>query len=185
MGYALSPGLVLAAEEETSSGLRLILPDVVELIPGVIAFAIVFFFMWKWAFPAINRSLENRQQAIAGRLEEAENAKSEAESLLQDYRQQLADAKNEANRILEEARQTADAMRQGIVSKANAEAEEIVGKARQEAATERDRALEEARQEVANLSVDLAERLVGQSLDRKAQLGLVSQYLDDLERMAE
>ncbi len=76
-------------------------------------------------------------------------------------------------------------MRQDIVAKANAEAEEIVGKARQEAATERERALEEARQEVANLSVDLAERLVGQSLDRKAQLGLVSQYLDDLERMAE
>jgi F-type H+-transporting ATPase subunit b len=183
--YALSTVLLLAAEEEAEEGnIALVLPETYELIAGVIAFGIVFFFVWKWAFPAINRSLENRQQAISGQLKEAEAAKVEAQSLLDDYRAQLADAKGEANRIVEEARAQAEAVRSEVVSRSEAEAEEIVAKARTDAASEKTRALQEARREVAGLSIDLAEKVVGESLDREAQQGLIERYLDDLERMA-
>ena len=58
------------------------------------------------------------------------------------------------------------------------------GKAREDAANEKARALQEARQEVATLSVDLAEKVVGENLDREAQRGLIERYLADLERMA-
>ncbi len=141
--------------------------------------------MWRWAFPAINRSLENRQQAISGQLKEAEERKTEAQSLLDDYRAQLADAKNEANRIIEEARAQAEGVRSDLVAKAQAEAEQIVTRAREEAINEKTRALQAARQEVATLSIDLAERVVGESLDGDRQRGLVERYLAELERMSE
>jgi F-type H+-transporting ATPase subunit b len=172
--------VILAAEEEGGGGIDLLLPATAELIAGIIAFATVFFFMWKWAWPAINRSLENRQQAISGQLKEAETAKVEAQSLLDDYRSQLA----EANHIVEEARARAETVRSDLVAKAETEADQIVTKAREDAANEKARALQEARREVADLSIDLAERVVGENLDREAQHGLIERYLADLERMA-
>jgi len=178
-------GVILAAEEEGGGGgLDLLLPPRAELIAGIIAFAVVFFFMWKWAWPAINRSLENRQQAISGQLKEAEATKVEAQSLRDDYRSQLAEAAGEANRIVDEARARAETVRSDLVAKAEAEASQIVAKAREDAANEKARALQDARREVADLSIDLAEKVVGENLDREAQHGLIERYLADLERMA-
>lgn len=175
----------LAQEEAAEEGgVQLLLPHTEELIGGILAFAIVFFFMWRWAFPAINRTLEARQQAIAGQLEEADKAKAEAETLLEDYRRQLADAREEANRIIEEARRTAEAMRQEISERAEREAEEIVDRARQEVRAERQRAVQELRTRMAELSVDLAEKVVQRSLDRELQEDLVDRYLRELEEMA-
>jgi F-type H+-transporting ATPase subunit b len=172
----------LAAEEtEGGGGLDLLLPPVPELVAGIVAFAIVFFFIWKFAAPAINRMLEARQQAIGGQLAEAEKAKNEAESLLTDYRQQLAEAKQKGNEIIEEARAQAEQMKADIIAKAEAQAAAIVSKAREDAQGEKARALADARRDVANLSIDLAEKVVGESLDRQAQLGLVERYIAELE----
>jgi F-type H+-transporting ATPase subunit b len=171
----------LAAEESGGGGLDLLLPPLPELIGGIIAFAIVFFFIWKFAGPALNRMLEARQQAIGGQLAEAEKAKTEAEQLLADYRAQLAEAREKGNELIEEARAQAEQMRTDIIARAEAQAAEIVAKAREDAANEKARALADARREVANLSIDLAEKVVGQSLDRETQLGLVDRYIADLE----
>lgn len=174
---------ILAQEEaEASSNVSLVLPETNELIAGIVAFLIVFFFVWKWAIPAINRTLEARQKAITGRLEDAERAKNEAENLRKDYEQQMADARSKGNDLIEEARKSAEAMKADMIARAQAEAESIVTKAREEAAEEKSRALGEARREVANLSIDLAERVVGKNLDRETQLGLVDQYIAELEK---
>ena len=172
--------LLLAAEEK--SGLFLILPQVEELIWGAIAFAVLVLLMWRFAGPAIKNTLDARQAAVTGSLEDAERAKTEAESLLDDYRKQLAQAQEEANRIIEEARETSDALRAETIERANGEAEEIRQKARDDAAAEMSRAREGLRSEVANLSIDLAERVVQESLDRETQLGLVERYISELER---
>jgi F-type H+-transporting ATPase subunit b len=174
--------LLAQEESEASSNVSLVLPETNELIAGIVAFAIVFFFAWKWAVPAINRILEARQKAIAGRLEDAERAKNEAENLRKDYEQQIADARNKGNAIIEEARKSAEQIINDLVGRAQAEADGIVAKAREEASEEKSRALADARREVANLSIDLAERVVGKNLDREAQLGLVDQYIAELER---
>ena len=175
---------ILAQEEaETSSNVSLVLPETNELIAGIVAFAIVFFFVWKWALPAINRTLEARQQAIVGRLEEAERAKSEAGTLLANYESQLSDARNRGNQIIEEARRTADQMKADILARAQTEGDALLAKARQEAATEKARALAEARQEVANMTIDLAEIVVEKNLDRSTQLALVESYIAELEKM--
>ena len=181
--HLLTAVTVLAAEEEASSGIDLVLPATAELVAGILAFGIVFFVVWKWALPTINQTLEARQGAITGQLSEAEKAKAEAESLLADYRAQLAEAKSEGNRIVEEARVSGDQMKAEIIAKANDDASQLIDKARAEAESERSRALAEARHEVGALSVELAGKIVGESLDAKAHKGLVERYLADLEKM--
>ena len=177
--------LTFAAEEADGGGggAELLIPPLNELIAGIIAFAIVFFFIWKWAVPAFNKMLEQRQEAIAGQLSDAEKAKQEAESLLADYRAQLADSKSEGNRIIEDARATAEEMRAEVLAKAQADADQILAKARDEANAEKERALNEARKEVGSISVDLASQIVGESLDRDTHQALVNRYLADLEKM--
>lgn len=175
--------IVIAAEEGEGGGLELLLPATPELIAGIIAFGIVFFFIWRFAGPAINRTLEQRQAAITGRLEAAEQAKREAESLLADYKAQLAESRAEGNRIIEEARTQAEQIRTETVARANEEATQILAKAREEADAEKARALAEARREVGVLSVSLAEKIVGGSLDDKIQQELIERYIAELERL--
>lgn len=177
--------LLIAAEEgeESSGGLEILLPAVNELVAGIIAFAVVFFFVWRYATPAINRMLEQRQEAISGQLKEAEKAKAEAESLLADYKGQLAEARAEGNKIIEEARESAEEMKAEIIAKAEAEAEQIRSRARDDAAGERERALAEARSQVGDISIDLAGKIVGEALDPQAHQALIDRYLADLEKL--
>ncbi|HSJ27132.1 MAG TPA: F0F1 ATP synthase subunit B [Acidimicrobiia bacterium] len=178
----LAQTTILAAEESGDGGLELLLPATPELIAGVIAFALVFFFIRLWAMPAINDSLENRRKAITGQMEEAEKAKAEAEKLRADYAAQLAEAQAEKNQIIEAARAEADGVKTELIAKAEAQAAEILDKARADAAAEKARVMQDAQREVANLTVDLAEKVVGSNLDRQTQLGLVERYIAELER---
>jgi F-type H+-transporting ATPase subunit b len=175
----LFASLLLAAEDE-ASGVDLLIPDLRELAAGVVAFAIVFFFIWKWAVPAFNEMLEKRQKAIKDDLEAAESEKAEAAALKEDYAKQLSGAREEATRIVEEARQVGESARADIVARAESEAEDIKVRAHQELDAERERAVTAMRREVAGLSLDVAEKLVGQTLDRSGQQALVDQFIDEL-----
>lgn len=174
---------VLAATEGEGGAAELLLPAWPELIAGVIAFSLVYFFVWKWVWPSLNKTIEARQAAVVGQMEAAERAKSEAESLLEDYRAQLAAAKAEGNRIMEEARASAEQMKADVLAKAQADGDQIRAKAREEAASEVSRALTEARNQVGEISVDLAGKIVGESLDAAAHKALIDRYLADLERL--
>ena len=183
MLHSMLAQLILAAEEgaeETGSGADLLKYDLNEFLAGLIAFAIIAFVVWKFAFPALNEALEKRQQAITGQLKEAEDAKSEAESLLGDYKAQLADAKSEGERIIDDARQTAEAMRADILARAQAEADEVRRKAQADAAAERERAGDALRGEVATLSLDVAEKVLAGAIDREGQRVLVDRYIAEL-----
>ncbi|MDX2343175.1 MAG: F0F1 ATP synthase subunit B [Acidimicrobiia bacterium] len=178
--------LFLAAEDaehaaEETSGIDLLLPrDVNEIIVGVIAFVVVFGFIWKVAAPALNEMLENRQKAIKADLEAAQKEKSEAASLKEDYSSRISSAREEATRIVEEARQAGESARADIVTRAETEAEEIKTRTQHEIDSERERAMTSMKREVAGLSIDVAEKLVGRNLDRTAQQGLVDQFIDEL-----
>ena len=87
-----------------------ILPAKNELIWGTISFVVLFVLLWKFAWPGLKKGMETRTERIRGDLDAAEAAKAEAEHVLDDYRAQLADARNESARIIEEARQQADAL---------------------------------------------------------------------------
>jgi F-type H+-transporting ATPase subunit b len=178
--------LLLATEEaehaaDEPSGLDLLLPrDVNEIIVGVIAFVIIFGFIWKVASPALNEMLENRQKAIKAELEAAQAEKAEAAALKEDYVAQLSGAREEATRIVEEARQAGESARADIVARAEGEAESIKTRGAAELDSEKERAMTSMRREVAGLSIDVAEKLVGRNLDRASQQTLVDQFIDEL-----
>lgn len=170
-----------AAEEgEAPEGIDLVIPAFEELIAGIIAFAIVFILIWWKVRPAIAETLAARQAAITGQLTEAEKAKQEAESLRKDYQQQLAKAKEEANKIVEDAKGAAESVKADIVAKAEAEAAGVVAKARDEAAAEKERVAGQLRDEVMSLSMALTQKVVAGGIDEKAQKRLVEQFIDDV-----
>src|SRR5262245_19016026 len=168
----------------SESGKDLLYPKASELILGAIAFFILFFFMAKWVMPRVNAILEERRAKIQGDLEKAAATRKEAEQELTDYRSQLAGARDEANRIIEEARKTAEAMRLDMNKKAEAESQAIVARAQDEIRAERDRVFQELRTQVGELSLALAGRMVGESLDKARHLKLVDDYIDQLSGMA-
>ena len=180
--YASTLPLILAASEgaEESSGIDLLLPATSELVAGILAFVIIFFFAWKWVFPNVTKTLEARQAAIKADYEAAEAAKVEAEALKNDYQSQLAQARDEASRIVEEARQAGESVRADVVARAEAEAVAIKERAAADMSGERDRVAASLKREVADLSLDVAEKVIGRSLDRGAQQTLVNQYIDEL-----
>jgi F-type H+-transporting ATPase subunit b len=164
----------------SESGKQLLYPKLSELILGAIAFFILFAFMYKWALPRINQVLEARRDKIQGDLEKAEQTKTEADKMLADYRQSLAGAKEESNRIIEETRKTADSMRKDLQVKAEEEAQQIVARAQDEIRAERDRVFNELRTQVADIAVTLAGRVVGAELDTKSHQRLIDEYIEQV-----
>jgi F-type H+-transporting ATPase subunit b len=173
---------ILATEEvvEEPSTIELLWPEPNETIAGLIAFFIVFLVVLKWGVPRLNKTLEARQEAIKGELEAAEAKRTQAEDLRTEYEQQLAGARDEAGQILEAARQSGEDAKAGIISRAEEEAEVVKQRAQQEAAGERERTAAALRREVADLSLDVAEKVVGESLDEDRQRALVNRYIDEL-----
>ena len=184
MTFAFMPIVLAQAAEETgSSGIDLVLPDLHEMVAGIVAFLIVFGFVWFKGRHWISRMLTARQQAISGRLTEAEAAKVEAESLLAERRKEVAGARDEANRIVEEGRRSAEAVRAEVLAKAKAEADEVGRRSRVAVEADKGRAAEQMRDLVAVLSLELAQKVVAGSVDATAQQALVDRYIDELEGM--
>jgi F-type H+-transporting ATPase subunit b len=155
-----------------------LLPATNEIVWGSIGFIVVFVFLAKFGFPAVKDGMNARAERIRNSLDEAERTKTEAQTILDEYQRQLADAKNEAARIVDEARQAADAMRRDLMSKAEAEAQATRERAQADIQTQVERATADLRAQVAQLSVDAAEMVVKNQLtDRDAQLRLVEDYI--------
>lgn len=166
----------IAAEE----GLKTILPAANELLYGTLAFVIVFAVLAKFAFPALNKMLAARTEKIQGELEKAEQTRVQAETELSDYRTQLAGARDEANRIIEESRKTADQLRRDLQAKAEQEAQATVARASEEIRAERDRVFQELKSQVGEIAVELAGRVVGKSLDKGAHDRLIDEYIEQV-----
>ncbi|MDQ4095387.1 MAG: F0F1 ATP synthase subunit B [Actinomycetota bacterium] len=169
--------------EEEPSGLDLILPEPAELIWGAVAFLIVLLVLTKVAFPRLRASIEEREQKIKESLEAADRAKAESSHQQEEYKKQLAEARSEANRIIEEARQQAEQVRKELTEKAQKEAEQIVARAQDQIDAERSRTVQELQGTIADLSIELAEKVVGRSLDDRSQREMVDAYIREVGGM--
>jgi F-type H+-transporting ATPase subunit b len=154
-----------------------ILPAVNEMVWGGLSFVLLFAIMYFLAFPAVKKTMEARTDRIRDSLDSAEKAKTEAQTVLDEYQRQLADARGEANRIIDEARQTADQLRRDLLARAEAEAAEIKQRANHDINTAKDRALGELRAQLTTLAIELAEKVVEHSLDRETNTALVESYI--------
>jgi F-type H+-transporting ATPase subunit b len=169
-------------EAEPVNDAKDLYPHWEELLVGALAFAVLFFFVWKWVLPRVSALLEERRTKIQGDLESAEDTRKQAEQELADYRQQLANARQESNGIIEEARKTAELLRADIQARAEREAAATVAKAQEEIRAERDRVFQELRGEIGEIAVELAERVVGASLDAASHQRLIDEYIDQVSR---
>ncbi|MGK2957086.1 MAG: F0F1 ATP synthase subunit B [Acidimicrobiales bacterium] len=157
-----------------------ILPAIDEIVWGTLAFMVVFGGIAKFGYPAIKKGMDDRTERIQNDLDAADLAKVEAENVKAEYESRLADAKNEAARIIEEARQAADGVRRDLIARAEAEVEELRQRNADMVAGERDRVMVEMQGQVANLAIELAEKVVEATLDRDANLQLIENYINSV-----
>lgn len=174
--------ILAAAVGEEADGLALVLPALPELVYGFLAFTVVFLVARRLAFPQLMATLDERREAIQGKMEAADAAVAEAKGKQAQYEAQIGDAQSEANAIIEEARQQAERVRADVVAKAEEEAAAIRERAQSDAAGERERTVTQLRGEVSALSVELAEKIVGREIDASKHDELVDQYITQLSR---
>ena len=162
---------VLAASSSPSN--PLFPPNWKEMIVGGIAFFIVFGVLWKILLPRIMSTLKERTDQIDGRLQRAAETQAQAEQLRALYHAQLAEARHEAARLRELSREEGAAIIAGMREQAQAEARRITEVARAQIEAERQQAFSSLRAEIGTLSVQLASKIVGESLEDEARQGRV------------
>ena len=158
----------------------------IEVVPGLmiwtlIAFGITFFVLRKFAFGPIQKTIDDRRDRIRQAVEEADNARNEARELLEQNRAILAQARAESGEILAEARKVVDAQMERAKADAEAERQRRLEDTRKQIEAETARAIGEIRSEVADLTVEATERVVGKVLDTEDQRRLVREAVDGLD----
>jgi len=157
-----------------------VIPPLSAIWPTALAFVVLFVVLWKFAFPPIVRMLEQRTETIRESLEKAENTKVEAERLLDGYKEQMAEARNESVKIIEQGRKVAEGIKDDIVAKANEEATQIVAKAREAMEAEKMAAIADLQTQVAELSVAVAGKLIGEQLSAADHARLIEKYVAEV-----
>jgi F-type H+-transporting ATPase subunit b len=162
-----------------------LVPNPTELVLGIVAFFLIFGVLAKILLPRITRTLEERTKAIEGGLERADEAQKEADRLLAQYKAQLDEARHEAARLREQAREEGAQIIAEMRERAQAEAQRITQSAYAQIEAERQQALTSLRAEVGVLAVELASRIVGESLaDEARQRRTVDRFLAELDEQA-
>src|SRR3954469_4694102 len=170
---------ILAAESHNP-----LIPPVGEIIIGLIAFAIVYFVFAKFVAPRFEQVFRARREAIEGGIERAEAMQAEAKAALEQYRAQLAEARNEAAQIRDAARAEGQQILEELRAQAQEESARILARGEEQLAANRQSVVNELRGQLGALAVDLAGRVVGESLaDEARRRGTVDRFLDQLDGM--
>ena len=156
------------------------------LEPGLIiwtwvVFIALFLLLRRFAWPAILRTTEEREQRIRLQLEEAERLNTEAKVALEEHRRLLTGARQEAHQLLQDAKTAADKERETLLARTREEQDHVLERAKKEIAAERERALTELRREAVDLSLAAASKLIGSRLSAAEDRKMVEDYLASLE----
>ena len=173
---------ILASEEGAPEGIKLFIPPINELVWGTIMFTIVFLLFWKYVLPRMQEVLDARTEGIEKKLEKAEADRAEAQRLLEEYRQQLAHAREEAASI----RAKAQSDRQSIVAEARGEAEAAARTVTEQATARMEadvsRVKSQLSRDVGRIATELAEKIVKTNLDSDPRVSAtVDAFVADLE----
>ena len=172
----------LATVEEEGGGQSNFLVPNATFLFEIISFLIIMYVLWKWVLPPINKAMTERQEKIKAQFDEAAQAKKDAESTDAELKSQLADARAEASRIREEAREQGAQIIAQHREQAQVEAERITSNAQAQIEVERTQALSQLKGEVGSIATTLAGRIVGESLDDDdRQKRSVERFIAELE----
>ena len=130
--------------------------------------------------PSILRVLDERSEKIAGDLTAADDAKSEAEKLQEQYEQQLTDARAEGRKIIDAARQQAEGQAREIIAAAQEETAALKQRAQEEIESEKARAVKDLRGQIGDLSCAVASRLLHETVSADAHRGLIDKFIEEL-----
>jgi len=158
----------------------------IEVVPGLmiwtlIAFAVTFFVLKKVAFKPIQKTIDDRRDKIRAAVDEADAARDEARELLEQNRAILAEARSESAQILAEARKVADAQIQRAKDEAEVERLRRLEDTRKQIDAETSRAIDQIRGEVADLTLEATQRVVGKVLDSADQRRLIDEAIEGLD----
>lgn len=159
-----------------------LMPHVPETIVGLISFAILYFAVHKYVVPRFEKIYKERSERIEGGIARAEEAQAEAQRTMEQYKEQLAEARAEAARIRDDARAEGQQIVDEMRSAAQAESDRIVSQGQAQLAAQRAQIVAELRADMGRQAVDLASKVVGESLEDEARRrGTVDRFLDELE----
>ncbi|MDX6480636.1 MAG: F-type H+-transporting ATPase subunit b [Gaiellaceae bacterium] len=147
----------------------------------IVAFLITLFVLKKFAFGPIQVMLDQRREHIEQSIKAAEDARTEAQQLLEEHKKLIGQARSEAEGILAEARKTRESMEQRMKEETETERQRRLEETRKEIAAETTRALAQIRAEVAELTVEAASRVVGKTLDSDRDRELISEAIAGLD----
>lgn len=174
--------LLLAAEGEATNPL---LPAIYDIVWSIIPFALVLLLFWRVVLPRLQKTLDERSEAIEGGIAQAENAQAEAKEALEKYNALLAEARAEAASIRDQARTEGTQILQEMKTNAQTEADRIAQSAQAQIEAERHQAVLSLRKEVGNLALDLASAVVQERLTEDAKAAsVVDKLLADLDKEA-
>ncbi len=148
------------------------------------AFALLFYLLAKYVIPPINRAMTNRQEAIRKEFADLDKARADANAAEAEFKAQIADARHEAARIREEAREQGAQIVSEMREQGESEKARIIDGAHTQIAAERQQAVASLRAEVGTLATTLAGRIVGESLEDDERSGrVVDRFLADLDAL--
>lgn len=165
----------------SGSGLALLVPALPDIVWGLVSFIVIFLLVWRFVIPRLNALLDARAKAIEGRIDEAKSAREEAERVLEQYQQQLAEARQEAGRIRDQARDDARRITAEAQQQAQAAADRVTAQGQAQIEANRQKAEQDLRAEVGSLALSLASAVVERHLaDDKNATDYVERFLQDL-----
>ena len=173
--------LLVAQEESGGSGNFLVTPSVGLMIWTLLAFGFSFFILKRLAFPRIQEALDKRRLAIEESITHAEQARRDADELLEEYRARLREAREQAEEIVVRARRAAEGLQDEAKTAAKQQREELLEATRRDIEAETRRALDEIRKEVATLTVIATEKVTRKSLDDDDHRRLIEEALSEVD----
>ncbi len=152
------------------------------IIWTIITFILLLLILKRFAWKPLLDALQKREQTVKDALERTEKAKMEAERILEENRKQFERAEQEGQRILNESRSLAEKLKDDIVEKANSQSRKMIESAKQEINRDKEAAMGQLRDEIANLAIQAAGKILDESLDEQKHRKLVDSYLKELPK---
>jgi len=174
--------LLLAAEEGGTD--NFLVPNG-TFFAELLIFLIIFWVIWKYVVPPVRKAMTERQEMVRRQIEEAKEARERLEAADAKFREVLGEARTEAAKIRDEARAEAGRIKTDLREQAEREVAQIRQRGEEQLATQREQVVRELRGEIGRLSVALAGRIVGESMEDEARRrGTVDRFIDELDAMS-
>ena len=183
LGSGITSAVIVGMNAPTyafaEGGIAAILPNMHEFIPMLVAFIILWIVLAKFGWPIFENMFEKRASTIRDDLQHAEDARAESQRLLEEYKQQLDEAKLEAANIVANAKQAGENIKADLKKQAEQESAAMIEKAQAAIETEKKAAVADLQSSVADLSISIASKLIGSDLDDKEHRAIIERYVKE------